>query len=242
MSPKVSVIIPCYNASLFIDETVLSVLNQTYGNIEIIAVDNESTDNTYEKLSKYCDKDNFILETAKNIYPFCWDEARQRGLEVCTGEYITTLCSDDLYDVDYIKKCVQIAEHLKDSFSIIQSPSRGIDIDGNEINRVGHIYEGLQEFKNIAVSKCPVTSPTVFYKRKVYDDGLIKTDPEKYSGAADYDLYCRLADQGHYILPVPSWIGYNYRWHAEQATWGMHRSKINYDSLIQSYWREKWNL
>lgn len=242
MSPKVSVIIPCYNASLFIDETVLSVLNQTYENIEIIAVDNESTDNTYEKLSKYCDKDNFILETAKNIYPFCWDEARQRGLEVCTGEYITTLCSDDLYDVDYIKKCVQIAEHLKDSFSIIQSPIRGIDIDGNEINRVGHIYEGLQEFKNIAVSKCPVTSPTVFYKRKIYDDGLIKTDPEKYSGAADYDLYCRLADQGHYILPVPSWIGYNYRWHAEQATWGMHRSKINYDSLIQSYWREKWNL
>ena len=87
-----------------------------------------------------------------------------------------------------------------------------------------------------------MTSPTVFYKREIYDKGLIKTNPEKYSGAADYDLYCNLIDQGYYILPVPNWLGYNYRWHEEQATWGMHKSKINYDSLIQSRWREKWNL
>ena len=72
--------------------------------------------------------------------------------------------------------------------------------------------------------------------------GLIKTNPEKYSGAADYDLYCDLADQGFFMLPVPSWLGYNYRWHDGQATWGMHKAKINYDSLIQSHWREKWNL
>ena len=66
------------------------------------------------------------------------------------------------------------------------------------------MYNDIQEFKNIAVSKCPVTSPTVFYKRELYDKGLIKTNPEKYSGAADYDLYCDLADQGFFMLPVPN--------------------------------------
>jgi glycosyltransferase involved in cell wall biosynthesis len=243
VTSKVSVIIPCYNAEKYIKEAVDSVLNQTYADVEIVAVDNESSDTTLSILESYAsDNDKVIFSTAKNIYPFCWDEAREEGLRICTGDYITTLCSDDYYNPDYIKKCVQIMDQLKDKVSLIQSPIRGVDVTGKEVNRVGHRYDGIQEFKNIAVSKCPVTSPTVFYKREIYDQGLIKTDPEKYSGAADYDLYCNLADAGHYILPVPSWIGYNYRWHEEQATWGMHKSKINYDSLIQSYWREKWNI
>jgi|TARA_R100000315_G_C5227680_1_gene138705 glycosyltransferase involved in cell wall biosynthesis len=243
MSSKVSVIIPCYNAEKFISKTLNSVLKQEYDNIEIIAIDNESQDKTYSILDKFAKENKKIkIGQAKNIYPFCWDEARAKGLEICTGDYITTLCSDDYYERDYIKNCVQIMDRLKDKISIFQSPIRGVDIEGNEVNRVGHMYNDIQEFKNIAVSKCPVTSPTVFYKRELYDKGLIKTNPEKYSGAADYDLYCDLADQGFFMLPVPNWLGYNYRWHVDQATWEMHRTKINYDSLIQSYWREKWDL
>ena len=243
MNSKVSVIIPCYNAEKFISKTLTSVLEQQYNNVEIIAVDNESSDNTYNILDKFSkNHENIKIDQAKNIYPFCWDEARTRGLELATGDYITTLCSDDYYEKDYIKNCVQIMDRLKDKISLFQSPVRGVDINGKEVNRVGHKYSDIQEFKNIAVNKCPVTSPTVFYKRELYDKGLIRTDPEKYSGAADYDLYCDLTDQGFFILPVPNWLGYNYRWHEDQATWGMHRAKINYDNLIQSHWREKWNL
>ena len=243
MSSKVSVIIPCYNAEKYITKTINSVLEQEHDNVEIIAVDNESKDNTYEILESFSSQySNVIISETKNIYPFCWDEARGKGLEISTGDYITTLCSDDYYEKEYIKKCVEIMDTLRDKISLIQSPIRGVDVNGNEINRVGHQYNNVEEFKNIAVNKCPVTSPTVFYKREVYDRGLIRTNPEKYSGAADYDLYCDLADKGFFILPVPSWLGYNYRWHDDQATWGMHRSKINYDSLIQSHWRQKWNL
>ena len=243
MSSRVSVIIPCYNAEKYISETITSVIEQEYDNIEIVAVDNESTDNTYKILKDIASRNrNIILSEAENIYPFCWDEARQKGLEISTGDYITTLCSDDYYEKNYIKNCVQIMDKLKNKISLIQSPIRGVNTSGDEINRVGHRYDDIEHFKNMAVNKCPVTSPTVFYKREIYDKGLIKTNPEKYSGAADYDLYCDLADKGFFILPVPSWLGYNYRWHDEQATWGMHRSKINYDSLIQSHWRKKWNI
>jgi len=94
------------------------------------------------------------------------------------------------------------------------------------------------------LSKCPVNSPTAVYNRKLYDEGILKTKPDKYSGAADYDLYCSLVDRGHFIFPANKWLGYYYRWHPEQATWEMHKEKnrVNYDKLIQEYWREKWKM
>ena len=71
---------------------------------------------------------------------------------------------------------------------------------------------------------------------------MLKTEPEKYSGAADYDLSCKLADNNVFIYPAPMWLGYFYRWHEGQATWEMHKlkNKVNYDALIQDFWREKW--
>ena len=81
MSPKVTIIIPCYNSEKFVAECVLSALTQTYENIEVIAVDNESTDNTMlllEAMAEHHDK--LTVSTAKNIYPNCWDEAREEGI------------------------------------------------------------------------------------------------------------------------------------------------------------------
>ena len=68
MTSKVSVIIPCYNAEKYIREAVESVLNQTHTDIEIVAVDNESSDTTLSILESYSnDNDKFIFSTAKNI-------------------------------------------------------------------------------------------------------------------------------------------------------------------------------
>lgn len=238
---KVSIIIPCYNAEKWVRVAVESALNQTYANIEVIAVDNDSTDSTPDILKTIKGENpELLVSSAKNIYPFCWDEAREEGLRMSTGEYLTTLCSDDFLEPDYIKNCVTVMNRLQKKISLIQSPIRGVDASGKEMKKISHSYKNLEDFKNLAKTKCPVTSPTVFYKRGLYDKGLIKTNPEKYSGAADYDLYCNLADKGYFILPVPQWIGYNYRWHPEQATWGMHKDETDYDSLIQDFWSKEW--
>ena len=89
MKPKVSIIIPCYNSEKWIEECALSALNQTYENVEVIIVDNESTDNSVEitKQIKLA-YPSLILSSAKNIYPNCWDEARSEGFRLMTGDYV----------------------------------------------------------------------------------------------------------------------------------------------------------
>ena len=81
MNPKVSIIIPCYNSEKFVEECVASALWQSYPEIEVIAIDNESTDNTLAILHEIKRRDSrLIIDTAKNIYPHCWDEARPAGM------------------------------------------------------------------------------------------------------------------------------------------------------------------
>ena len=99
----------------------------------------------------------------------------------------------------------------------------------------------MDDFKNQLFEKCLVTTPSVFYSKKLYEKGLLTWNSEKYLGAADYDLYFRLTDNNIFIYPAPKWLGYYYRWHDEQATWGMHSEKVNYDNLIKKHWKEKWD-
>ena len=245
---KISVIIPLYNAEEWIEECVLSVVNQTYENKEIIVVDNESTDSSVEiveSLIKGCHE--ISLSSAPNIYPYCWDEAREVGFNMASGDYFFTLCSDDHLDSNFLASGVEFIQHLEGQgkeVKAIQSPLRGWK-DPEEpfsfyIPHQQHWYTSLDEFKNQCLSMCPVTSPSVFFRRDLFDEGYLKTYPEKYSGAADYDLYCRLATEDIFIHPAPIWIGYYYHWHKDQATWGVRGSGIDYDALIKQYWADKW--
>ena len=130
-----------------------------------------------------------------------------------------------------------------DKIKALQSPVKGVKEDtGMVVNHIQHSYKNLEQFKSMVMERCPVNTPTVMYNTELYREGFLKTYPEKYGGAADYDLYCRLADAGIMIYPVPAWLGFNYRWHEDQATWKVHKEGVNYDTMIQSYWREKWDL
>ena len=107
--PKISIIIPCYNAEKWIEKCTLSALEQSYENKEVIVVDNESTDRSPEIVDILTKKyDNLIVSSAKNIYPHCWDEARSKGYELASGEYFFTLASDDFLTPFYIKNCIII--------------------------------------------------------------------------------------------------------------------------------------
>lgn len=247
---KVSIIIPCYNARKYIEESAKSAFYQDYKDFEVIIVDNDSTDGTKDKIEEIKKKyPSCISGSAPNIYPNCWDEARRVGINMATGDYVAVLAADDYIEEDYISNCMHIMMTNPDKIQAIQSPIRAFrtEYDGlrpskQYIETISHKYKSLDEFKRKAMRGCPVTTPSFFFKKSLDSDGLLPTNPLEYSGAADYDMYCFLADSGVFIYPVPHFLGYWYRIHDKQATWQMHKSSINYDKKIKDFWRSKWSL
>lgn len=105
LKPLVSILIPVYNREKIILETIQSAKNQTYNNIEIIIVDNCSTDRTYEIISDEAKKDNRIkvFQNQGNLGPV---KNWKKCLEYSKGEYIKILWSDDQISADYIEKTI----------------------------------------------------------------------------------------------------------------------------------------
>jgi glycosyltransferase involved in cell wall biosynthesis len=242
MNPKISIIIPCYNAEKWIEECVMSALNQTYDNMEVIFVDNESSDNSL-KIAKNIQKNNseLMIYTAPNIYKYSWEEPVNEALNHATGEYFTILGADDYIRDDYIYNVAKIIASAPNKIKLLQSPILGVRRDKEQyLGEIKHQYRNLKEFKKLLFEKCPVTTPSVVYKKELFDQGIVRWNSKEYSGAVDYELYFNIADNGLFIYPYPKWIGYYYRWHEEQATWGMHKEETNYDQKIKTYWGKKW--
>jgi glycosyltransferase involved in cell wall biosynthesis len=239
---KYTIIIPCYNSEKWIAKSIESAINQTYDNYEIIVVDNESTDDSLSIIQRYSDR--IIIDTAENIYKHSYQEPVEKALTIATGDYFTILGSDDQIESAYIQKINSIVSTNPQKINFLQSPIVGIQAGTNKIvGEIKHVYKNLDEFKRLLLQKSPVCTPSMVFKKRLYDEGVIQWDSEKYLGASDYDLYFRLADKGYFIYPYPKWLGYYYRWHETQATWGMHKENAvnNFDKKIQKYWIDKWN-
>jgi len=105
---KVSIVVPCYNVEQYLDECLDSVCRQTYRNIEIILIDDGSTDNTYEKCVEWEKKDErirFYSKPNEGLGP-----TRNYGIKIATGEYIFFVDSDDWIVEDAISHLVKVAE------------------------------------------------------------------------------------------------------------------------------------
>ena len=179
---KFSIIIPIYNRSFFIDKTLSSLLNQTYADIEIICVDDCSTDNSFEKLKTYALKDDRIkiVRHQKNLGPHC---ARQTGVSNASGDYILFLDCDDfleafacasLYDIlsktDY--DVLEFAYKNKKSLSL---PVPSITID--------NLFDSLVYFKNPRAG----TVWNKVYKKKLLQEAFSKM--QSFYSVMGEDLY-----------------------------------------------------
>jgi glycosyltransferase involved in cell wall biosynthesis len=104
--PLVSIIIPCYNAELYIQVTIESALKQAYENTEIIVIDDGSTDNTFELAGRYRDRGIIILHQENKG----GSAARNKGIEAATGEWLQFLDADDILHPQKIELQMQRAE------------------------------------------------------------------------------------------------------------------------------------
>lgn len=105
---KISVIVPVYNSEKFLEKCLNSIINQTFKDIEIICIDDGSSDKSLDILKSFETKDKRIrILTQKNMGPSC---ARNKGLEIATGEYVGFVDSDDWIDLDFYEKLYNSAE------------------------------------------------------------------------------------------------------------------------------------
>lgn len=128
--PLVSVCIPAYNNAEYIGETIESVRKQTYQNLEIIIVDDNSKDNTLQILQEYAAKDNRVkvFHNEKNLGMVGnWN----RCLELCQGAYLKLMCADDLIDENAIEVEAE-ALNTNPTANLVESDTRFVDINGKK--------------------------------------------------------------------------------------------------------------
>lgn len=123
---KVSIIIPVYNVEQFLDACIESVVNQTYRNLEIIAVDDGSTDNSGKILDDWAKKDSRIKVIHKENAGL--SSARNAALNAVKGDYIAMIDSDDFWDDDAIEHMVTLAKD--NQADMVIAGGRRVDLEG----------------------------------------------------------------------------------------------------------------
>ncbi len=119
--PKVSIVIPVYNAEKYLEQCLNSIVSQTYHNIEIICIDDGSKDNSLKILKNYAENDNrFIVLNQQNQGAAA---ARNKGIKMAAGKYIIFLDSDDYFSIDLIDKTLNKAEKFNADIVIFKAVS-----------------------------------------------------------------------------------------------------------------------
>jgi len=187
--PLVSIITVCYNSEKYIRDTIESVLNQTYNNIEYIIVDGESSDNTLDIIKEYETKFNgrltWISEPDKGIY-----DAMNKGIKMSNGEIIGIINSDDWYE-DYTVE-IAVEKFIENSNNTIIYGILRMFKDGKVYMLKQHTHHFLNDFV--------IQHPTCFIPKKVYDEyGMYDCS---YKISADFELLNRFNKKGAEFIRV----------------------------------------
>lgn len=187
MNELVSIIMPSYNTANFIEETVESVIKQTYGNWELIIVDDCSTDNTDEKVQKYFSDPRIkYIKNEKNSGAAI---TRNRALEMASGRWIAFLDSDDLWNEDKLEKQISFMEQNGYHFSY----TKYVEIDENSAPNGRRVGGPRKITKRGMFSYCWPGCLTVMYDAAHV--GLIQiADIKKNNDYAMWLKVCRKAD------------------------------------------------
>lgn len=135
-TPKVSIIVPIYNLENYIEQSVRSLLAQSYQNVEIILVDDGSRDNSLSLITQLAAEDSRIVYTSQPNGGAA--KARNTGLAMATGEYITFVDGDDMLSPNAI--CDNIGYFNDDNIDWVAFSIRRVDAEGNYIQTKKEVY------------------------------------------------------------------------------------------------------
>lgn len=186
-TPKISVLMPVYNAEAYLQESIESILDQTFTDFEFIIIDGCSTDKSYEIIKQYETKDCRIvaIRTCENLKLI---ETLNLGIKIAKGKYIARMDADD----------ISLSNRLRKQFDYMES-NHGIGISGGTMQIVDKkgavIGQRRYHLKDEEIRKnifrySPFSHPLIIIRRSVLDKAGFY-DP-KYNDAEDYELYFRI--------------------------------------------------
>lgn len=229
--PLVSVIIPSYKQGKFIERTILSVLNQTYPNIELIIIDGGSTDKTIGIIKKYENKISYwVNEKDKGQ-----SNAINKGVQKANGSYIGWINSDDIYFKDTIKDCVDVLTK-NPGFDVVFGNYVYID-ENDKIIRTRKELPFIFE-RCLWIKKCTHANVAgLFTKRCFTDFGKIREDLHY---GMDYEFYVRLGYNKIKFKHIQKFLG-AYRLHGQSKTISDTKSMISEMKKVSEQFTETYS-
>ena len=188
----VSVLIPLYNRVDYIKETVESVLTQDYPHVELIVVDDGSTDGSYELVKEYAEAGKLTLLTHEGRVNKGQSCALNVGLRHCKGEYIAVLDSDDMFADGKLSLQVNFLENNKD-IGLIYGMGHGVDANGKYIYSIHDENHVEHNDPNLVLLDCYMLLPqNSLVRRSAYQK--VGGFNESYRSAQDHDMLIRIAE------------------------------------------------
>ena len=205
--PLISVIMPCYNAAAFVEDAVNCVMKQTYPDVELIVVDDGSTDGSTAILQQlathYSPRLTLLCQDRMGPYP-----ARNLGLEHARGERVAFLDADDYWTPDALEKLASAMENYQADIAYCGWQNVGVGAPGTD----PYIPPDYSQMDTAAefLRSCPWPIHAALVRREALD--AIKGFSERRFSAMDYDLWLRLYAHTQKLVRVPEVMAF-YRWH-----------------------------
>jgi glycosyltransferase involved in cell wall biosynthesis len=199
---RISVIMPCYNAAAFVAEAIDSVLAQTHPDVELIVVDDGSSDGSLDIVRRYGEAVTLLQQSRRGPYP-----ARNAGLAVASGEFVAFLDADDLWRPDALEKlhAALVGQGAELAYCGWQNVGEGVS--GEPF--VPPAYE-KGDAVALFLRSCPWPIHAALLKRS-----LVRTlggFSERRFSAMDYDFWLRALAVTRKMVRVPE-VLVTYRWH-----------------------------
>lgn len=194
----ISVIVPCYNVSNYLTDLIPSIINQSYTNLEIILINDGSTDNTYQEMYNFSLTDNRIKIINQNNMGL--STSRNIGIDSSFGDYIVFVDADDFIHVDMINQLYQSALKYPDLLiscgfnyydDLLKTSSPYLKPSENRLFTIEQVYEDLADSSSIIrfevwnkIFKKTLIGDIRFKQRQIYEDVyFIRNILKKVSGA-----------------------------------------------------------
>lgn len=196
--PTVSIIIPTYNYAQYIAEAINSALAQTYENIEILVIDDDSTDSTKQIVQEYKNKLRYYKVTHGGV-----SRARNFGVRKAKGEYIVFLDADDRLHNNYVQKTLDLIRLQKPQIGFVYTQLQYFGHSNYTTQYPGYKLDYLKTSNFIAVT-CLIKAS--LFGQFTYDSKLEVWE--------DWDFYLTLAEHGIFGVLLNEPLLY-YRKHAD---------------------------